>query len=406
MRYNAQRDDDMDYMTVNQAAKKWDVSSRWVQALLKSNRINEAVRLSRDWMIPANAQKPGDPRLEKKRPPTQSSLQAELDRVLDVSSDSGPRDDPYGFLDAIKEKKIRKPTEAILAYLRGDFEYVKRCYKESDGDDVLKLLISPLSIAASISDGDHPFYLETEKWLKEIIDADLGAGVTAYAQLSLAIGYLGGRAPDMASEWIKNGDFSNLHPHIRSDATIRRIEYMHITKRYESMLDTAQALISLRCLPDNELSGNDIILRTRCAIACHYLGRETEAKSWLTGAMDIALPHGFITPFTETALLMGGLTERCVREYYPYLYDSMLEQSARTAVNWVMFHNRFTKDNITRILTLQEFEIAALVVRHVSREKIAEHFNYSKRWVNKKIETIYSKLLINNKNELEQYIII
>lgn len=46
------------YMTVEEAAKKWGVSSRQVQILCKENRVNGAVRMSRIWIIPEDAQKP------------------------------------------------------------------------------------------------------------------------------------------------------------------------------------------------------------------------------------------------------------------------------------------------------------------------------------------------------------
>lgn len=51
-----------DYMTVQEAAKKWKLSERRVQKLCEGNRINGVVRLSRVWLIPKNAAKPADKR--------------------------------------------------------------------------------------------------------------------------------------------------------------------------------------------------------------------------------------------------------------------------------------------------------------------------------------------------------
>jgi len=57
----------MDYITVKQAAEKWGVKIRWVQALLESNRIPGAIQPARDWLIPASASKPEDGRKYNRR---------------------------------------------------------------------------------------------------------------------------------------------------------------------------------------------------------------------------------------------------------------------------------------------------------------------------------------------------
>ena len=46
------------YMTAQETAEKWGVSPRQVQILCKENRIAGAVRMSRIWIIPENAEKP------------------------------------------------------------------------------------------------------------------------------------------------------------------------------------------------------------------------------------------------------------------------------------------------------------------------------------------------------------
>lgn len=37
----------MEYMTVREAAEKWDITERWVQKLCEENRVKGAVRFSR-----------------------------------------------------------------------------------------------------------------------------------------------------------------------------------------------------------------------------------------------------------------------------------------------------------------------------------------------------------------------
>jgi hypothetical protein len=51
-----------EYMTVQEAAKRWEISERQVQKLCKADRIEGIVHLSRIWLIPKNAEKPDDRR--------------------------------------------------------------------------------------------------------------------------------------------------------------------------------------------------------------------------------------------------------------------------------------------------------------------------------------------------------
>lgn len=53
-----------EYMTVQEAAKLWEISERRIQKLCEENRIDGVVRLSRVWLIPKDAKKPTDRRLK------------------------------------------------------------------------------------------------------------------------------------------------------------------------------------------------------------------------------------------------------------------------------------------------------------------------------------------------------
>lgn len=51
-----------EYMTVQEAAKLWEISERRVQILCSENRIEGVVHLSRVWLIPKGTRKPADKR--------------------------------------------------------------------------------------------------------------------------------------------------------------------------------------------------------------------------------------------------------------------------------------------------------------------------------------------------------
>ena len=54
----------MEYMSVAEAAKKWDISTRRVHTLCAERRIEGVSRLGIAWAIPKGAKKPKDLRIK------------------------------------------------------------------------------------------------------------------------------------------------------------------------------------------------------------------------------------------------------------------------------------------------------------------------------------------------------
>ena len=65
----------MEYLTVQETAEKWNLSDRMVQQFCTQGRIPGAQKFGRSWAIPADAEKPEDPRrAEKQAAPSQAEL--------------------------------------------------------------------------------------------------------------------------------------------------------------------------------------------------------------------------------------------------------------------------------------------------------------------------------------------
>ena len=50
----------MDYISVREASRQWNITERWVQKLCEEERIEGVLRFGRSWMIPKNAERPND----------------------------------------------------------------------------------------------------------------------------------------------------------------------------------------------------------------------------------------------------------------------------------------------------------------------------------------------------------
>lgn len=57
----------LDWMTPQQAAEKWNISDRRVQALCANGQVKDAIKLGRGWLIPIDTLKPIDERTTEGR---------------------------------------------------------------------------------------------------------------------------------------------------------------------------------------------------------------------------------------------------------------------------------------------------------------------------------------------------
>ena len=401
----------MEYITVAVAAKIWGVSLRQAQRLLAAGRIPGAKKFGNSWLIPEGAEKPGDPRRERSerkapRAPRapRGSIAANLECYITAQYfQTLPHDNPDAFVSTINDERTRQQFLGANAYLRGNFDYIKEWYLAIEGDEAARLSASGLAFAAAMSTGDYPLFLETESFVKNTAETAGNKLVTVFAELTLSGAYIGAFAPRMACGWLKDGDFSALPGQLRLAAAKERVEYLWGIGEIRPMFDVAQTALGFCDLPKG-IWFYDIYLMIYCSIACCALGRAEEAERWLLDAMRIALPHGFITPFAEHAAEFNGLLETLLEREYPEYLSAVTDQWKFTIPHWLDFHNRFTNDNLTQILSLRDYEMTRLAARGVSYREIAEHFNISEKRARNIIQGICEKLFIRHKKDLAKFI--
>lgn len=352
----------MEYLSVSEVSERWGISIRQVQRLLADGRIYGAQKYGRSWMIPDDAGKPSDQRgkcRSGKRPAPSA-----MSEVLRITSVPMPGDRPDSILGTIEEPWARLQYEAEIAYLRGDFSRVMRCVGAMDDNDTVRVRASLVGVAAAISLGDYRAYSEIESFLKDVIRKDPPGDLAAVAELALASVAVSVIAPKMVPEWLKKGDFGAFPKEATPPYLLYLLaRYFVCISQYETALCAAQsALLFDRKADGVSLTG--IYLRVIAALSCHVLGRGEEVKQLLSEAMCMALPHGFVTPFAEALSDFGGLVEQYLEREFPEYRDAIVGQWSRTVKNWISFHNRFTKDNITFMLTLREYQISLMVARH------------------------------------------
>lgn len=393
------------YISVAEAAEKWGVTPRQVQRLLADNRIPNARKFGRSWQIPADTKKPGDPRQEKIAPV--DALSADFAYVFAATYIPAPRNNPDALIEAVGDKRLQAIPEIGLAFWRGDFERAMNRYREIDEDDAVKLCASPSAISAAICAGDYPFFLEIESFLKDVAQATRNSGVSAFAELALATAYTGATAPQMVADWLKNGDLSALPDVVKPDALYLRARVFQSLKQYDSMLAVAQTALCF-CNPAQGLSYMEVNLNLLCGVALCELGRAEEAEPYLLAAMHACLPYGYLTGIAVNVPMAGGLIEVLLEREYPAQLAAVLELASRAVPGWFIFHNRFTKENITHILSPRDYQMARLVARGMPYAQIAKQFHVSEGRLKNLMHEICEKLFITGKSrrkELAKFIL-
>lgn len=395
----------MDYITAKEASEKWNVSRRAIAYHLKNGRIPGAVKKGKLWLIPEDAEQPADNRRKPVvKPEASSELLRDFNRLIAAASKPCLSQTPFSILESIKDERATRMYEADFAYLKGDFQKVMSCYQKSTGDEAALLRICPIAIAAAISLGDYYTYAEIESHLKRYEKLKVAPRIKVFTEFSIATAAVSSLAPNMVPKWLQSGDISILPLSVRPNALYLRSKYFCCIGQFDTALAIAQTALSLTSLEDG-ISVTDLYLRLVCATACHALERNEAAETWLLAAMQIYLPHGFITPFAELVAALGGMVERCLKQEFPQLYKPALDLWERTWKNWITFHNQFTKENITLILSLREYQIAMQAARRVPYAQIAKQHNISIGRLKNIMLEIHEKLCISNREDLCEFIL-
>lgn len=388
------------YISTKEAAEKWGISRRRVSALCARQRIPNVIKVGGTYLIPKSAKKPTDIRNQKQS--QKREMAQDLVRFFEYMARPF-HDNPDEDVSLIKDKRIITIKECIRAYMCGDFERVKRAFVCAEDNGILKLGLCTMTAASAISTGDYSLFLKVEEYINKIMNERAEPAVKAYAQLAYSTCFLGAGVCNLAPKWLVEGDFSALPPEAALSAAIQRIQYYRWQGNPEAMLvlaQTALAFCGYGKIPTNE----DTYLLLLCAVACRDLGYEKKGEKYLLEALDRNLPYGYITPFAEYLNSLGGQLERILKSKYPEFLEPIVAQWMRVNLHWIEFHNDFSKANITKVLTLREYQIALCAAKRMPRAKIARQFDISVGRLNNIMEVIYEKLDISRRSELSKYV--
>ena len=403
----------MEFITVKEAAEKWQVSVRRVQILCNSDRIKGAYRFGKSWMIPSTAVLPNARRKEEEPQLPMPRKSPFLD-MTNLYNKEGGADECAEML--INQPEAHALFEAQIAYRRGEIEKVyeqARYFLDAHSGFYAILGGGMLLAQCAIWRGDIFLWKEAKKHIfeapcKDEHDREL---------VSLSLAIIDSSIYDNKDfpEWFKSGNFEALPGDAHPSAKVFYIKYLYMaaysiaTKQHK--IEGMEGLSMMRLLPNiieplisqAVLDGTiipEMYLRMSCAVAYHNSAQKDKAIAHMDKAIKLALAdrhYGFLTEYVRH---FGDFLEQRIA-----LQDEVAVVAVRSlyniySVGWARLSSQVReKVNVATSLDATDREIAKLAAFGYTNKEIAGVLHTSESTVSHAITRILNKTGLLNKKE-------
>lgn len=397
----------MEYITVAEAAKKWNVSNRMVQKYCAEGRIEGVKKFGASWGIPSGAIKPKDPRGGKQKELEQDVYEEKVFQGLMPLMNRAFR--PGQCMEVINEMEEGPRKKIALAeyhYFSGQPE---KAAQEAElfltcSDTALRLSACLIYGYANLSIGQiyHAKYALTE--IQNTLEADadaspqaraMGGFVAAAAAVLLHLPLPDGLPP--AREMLPS-----LPLGLRTFALYVQAHYLYLQERYETSLGVVEATLAMGA---QQYPISAIYLHLVAVMDCMSLRQVDLAEKHLLAAWKLARPDDLIEGFGEHHGLLGGMLEAVIKPNWPEDFKRMIAITYRFSAGWRKIHNPETGHDVADNLTTTEFAVAMLAARGWTNQEIAQHMNISHNTVKRFLSTAMEKLGISGRKEFKKYML-
>lgn len=405
----------MNFITVREAAQKWEISERLVQKYCAQNRIEGAEKFGTVWRIPETSSKPTDPRKNKKI--KTEKQQKFLHRKEDFCSEyclmplMNTAFKPGGCIEsisAIKNKDIRAIAKAEYHYFSGHPEEASEKAKEylTSSNTELKLSACLIYAYANLSIGK----IQRARYaLSELKQALLEKNNINTPNLMAAESFIAAAAAVLLHLPLPKGlppAHEYLHllpPGLKVFALYVKAHYTYLHGKYEKSIGIVEATLAMQ---DVMYPIPTIYLHLVAVMDYMSLKQPEMAEKHLLEAWNIALPDDLIEGFGEHHGLLGGMLEAVIKKDWPEDFKRIIAITYRFSAGWRKIHNPDTGHDVADNLTTTEFAAAMLAARGWTNLEIAEHMNISVNTVKRYISTALQKLNISHRQDLKKYMLL
>ena len=399
----------MDYISIDEAAKKWGLSKRFVQLLCSNGRIEGATRLGRAWMIPHNAKKPIDGRTKAAR----SKLDADMPLprktpflyMTDLYNTPGTADDVGESLAFNHEARVL--FEAEVAYSRGEIDKVYDIanYLLHKHSGFYAIQSAGMLLAqCAIWKGD------INMWRKAKVHIAEAPAKNDYDRdvMQLAISAVDIMVYNVESfpEWFKKGRFEPIHKDAYPAAKVYYAKYLYALGYAVAMglvkVEGTQGLyimsvISFSVEPmiswarANNTIMAEIYLRLTCAAIYHNCGKDEDAIYHIDKAIELALPDKFYGVLAEYCRALDTLMEKRLSLIDEEAWKEVKKLYKIYNEGWSKLSGSVRGKTILTTLSDKEREVAKLAAFGMGNQEIADHLHISLSVVKQAVRIVSEK---------------
>ena len=402
----------MQYITVQEAAQKWGVTTRRVQMLCNENRIKGAYRFGKSWMIPATAVLP-NARKKNEEPHLPMPRKSPFLDMTNLYNKAGCADECAEML--INQPEAHALFEAQIAYRRGEIEKVyeqARYFLHSHSGFYAILGGGMLLAQCAIWRGALYLWKEAKR---HIFEAPC-KGEHDRELVSLALAIIDSSIYDNKDypDWFKIGNFEALPGDAHPAAKVFYVKYLYMaahaiaTKQFK--LEGVEGLALMRMIPNtiepmisqavlDKTIVPEMFLRMSCAVAYYNSGQKERALAHMDKAIALALPdrmYGFLAEYMRH---FGDLLEQRIA-----LQDKNAVVAVKAlyniySVGWARLSSQVRDKMISTNLDAKDREIAKLCAFGFTTKEIAAMLHTSESTISHAITRITNKTGLLSKKE-------
>lgn len=391
----------MEYISAREAAARWDVHIRVVQNLCKAGRVAGARKYGNVWMLPSNAQKPDDPRRERKQAGTRRP-EYNGSGVLTMASVSMPTGAPV-LPENLGEPEQRQQIMLEFAFLRGDLAAAARAFELTGRGSGMSLCAVTLTMAAASRTDDWQRFCEADEFSDSVCRAGSERD-RKLAEVALSTALLSQFATELAPLWILNGNFSYVPVEARPMSVYLYAKSLQARKHSNEIIGVCKTARALWAR-DESFTMLDVYLSLLLAAACRAKDDAVGCRRALDQAAEMAIPYGFIAPFAEYRQLMPEEMDEVLRAWKPALVGAVHELGEQIWENWNRFHTRFIRNHMEHLLTPPERRASYLVAKGASYRDAAQEMGLAVAEVKLLLASVYKKLYISDRADLARFML-
>ncbi len=413
----------MNYLTIKETAVRWGVSERTVNALCTAGRVAGAQKFAGAWAIPENAEKPIDPRKQRK---LQAELEATIEHfetvteVPDILTQEKPLhlampllNTPFKLgearktAEAMEDEEVRSIALAEYYYFSGQPEMasvlaepylvhedvalrLSACfifaYANLALDRIPKAKLCMSILQQMVASVDENTSLRDKALITCV---STGASVLLHLPLPKILTPL--------KQYIHM-----MQPGLRLFVLYIEAHHSYLNGQYGVAIGIAETALAL----ESEIYPiPTIYLHLVASMGYINMNHPEMAKAHLKEAWKIAEADDLIEAFGEHHGLLGGCLEGSFKKTHPDVFKRMIDITYKFSAGWRKVHNPETGHDVADDLTTTEFAACMLAARGWTNREIADHMGLSEYTVRHYISVAMQKLHITQRGELRKYML-